>query len=219
MLRNTDSQKFLMYQRRQDIMRGTSAQTRSKRVLEQPSDSPLSRGYTPRNDEGRLKLGELMVLCTTLVNRVTTLENELSTAKAVYDKAFTTLTKRRRMIKELDKAEDVNLVSEQGEVQETAETSKDDDDATLAKTLLNIKRSSAKDKGKGITQETELPKKLKKKEMIQLNLDEELAQKLYAEELAKEAAKQDQERYNLEKALELQRHLDQRKGDVAKGDL
>nr|GEV96472.1 hypothetical protein [Tanacetum cinerariifolium] len=51
-------------------------------------------------------------------------------------------------------------------------------------------------------QETKLPKKLKKKEMIQLSLDEELAQKLYAEELAKEEARQEQKRYNLEKALE-----------------
>nr|GFA59811.1 hypothetical protein [Tanacetum cinerariifolium] len=40
-------------------------------------------------------------------------------------------------------------------------------------------RSSAKDKEKRIMQETELPKKLKKKEMIQLSLNEELAQKLY----------------------------------------
>nr|GEU47084.1 hypothetical protein [Tanacetum cinerariifolium] len=45
-------------------------------------------------------------------------------------------------------------------------------------TLLSIKRSLAKDKGKGIMQETELPKKLKKKEMIQLSLDEESAQRL-----------------------------------------
>nr|GEY17687.1 hypothetical protein [Tanacetum cinerariifolium] len=65
-------------------------------------------------------------------------------------------------------------------------------------------------------QETELPKKLKKKEMIQLSLDEELAQKLYAEELAKEEARQEQERYSLEKALELQRQLDQRKESVPK---
>nr|GFC13176.1 hypothetical protein [Tanacetum cinerariifolium] len=64
--------------------------------------------------------------------------------------------------------------------------------------------------------ETELPRKIKKREMIQLNLDEELAQKLYAEELAKETARQ--EHYNLEKALELQKQLDQRKEDVDKGD-
>nr|GEV15345.1 hypothetical protein [Tanacetum cinerariifolium] len=209
-------------------MGGTSAHTLFEIVLKQPNDSPFSGGYTPGSDKGRLKLEELMVLCTTLENRVTTLENEISTTKAFYHKAFITLTKRVKMletqlkqkrsrvvihssdeeepsvdiedspkqgriIEELDKDEDINLVSEQGEVQETAKTSKDDDDATLAETLLNIRRSLAKDKGKWIMQETELPKKLKKKEMIQLSLDEELAQKLYAEELAKEAARQDQE--------------------------
>nr|GEW79017.1 hypothetical protein [Tanacetum cinerariifolium]GEW79792.1 hypothetical protein [Tanacetum cinerariifolium] len=71
-------------------------------------------------------------------------------------------------------------------MRETSEPLKDDDDATLAETLLNIKRSIAKDKGKGIMQETELPRKFKKREMIQLGLDEELAQKLHDEELAKE---------------------------------
>nr|GEU73152.1 hypothetical protein [Tanacetum cinerariifolium] len=91
-----------------------------------------------------------------------------------------------------------------GEVHEIAEPSKDDDDATLAETLLNIKRSSSKDKRKGIMQKTELPKKIKKKEMIHLSLNEELAQKLYAEELAKEAARQ--------------RQLNKREEDVAKGD-
>nr|GEY34023.1 uncharacterized mitochondrial protein AtMg00810-like [Tanacetum cinerariifolium] len=60
---------------------------------------------------------------------------------------------------------------------ETVEHLKDDDDdETLAETLLNINRSLAKDKGKGIMQETKLPKKLKKKEMIQLSFEEELAQ-------------------------------------------
>nr|GFD48125.1 hypothetical protein [Tanacetum cinerariifolium] len=54
--------------------------------------------------------------------------------------------------------------------------------------------------------------------MTQVSLDEELAQKLYAEELAKEGARQEQERYNLEKALKLQRQLDQRKENVPKGD-
>nr|GEX45318.1 hypothetical protein [Tanacetum cinerariifolium] len=74
--------------------------------------------------------------------------------------------KQERKIEKMDKDENINLVSKQGEVQETVEHSRDDDDETLAETLLNIKRSSAKDKGQGIIQETELPKKLKKKEMI-----------------------------------------------------
>nr|GEU82814.1 hypothetical protein [Tanacetum cinerariifolium] len=77
---------------------------------------------------------------------------------------------------EIDKDKNVNLVSEQGEVHETAEPLKNNDEATLVKTLLNIKRSTAKDKGKSIMQETELPKKIKKREMIQLSLNEELAQ-------------------------------------------
>nr|GEV42774.1 hypothetical protein [Tanacetum cinerariifolium] len=184
-------------------------------------DSPLTGGYTPGSNEGRLKHLELMNTYTALSNRVTTLENELSSTKTVYHKAFITLTKRvkkletklkhkrsravihssdeeepsldaedspkqGRIIIEIDKDETINLVSEQGEVQETAKPLKDNDDATLAKTLLNIKRSTTKDKGKGIMQETKLPRKIKKRKMIQLSLDEELAQKLHAEELAKE---------------------------------
>nr|GEX77284.1 hypothetical protein [Tanacetum cinerariifolium] len=202
-----------------------------------PYDSPLTGGYTPKSDEGRITLAELMETCTTLSTRVTQLENELSTTKVVYNKAFITLTnkvkklesqlkqkrssavilssdeevlsahikdspKQGRIIEEMNKDKNINLVSEQREVQETAEHSRDDDDETLTETLLNIKRSSAKDKGKRIMQETELAKKLKKKEMIQLSLDEELAKKLYAEELEKEEARQERERYNLEKAME-----------------
>nr|GEV54305.1 hypothetical protein [Tanacetum cinerariifolium] len=138
-----------------------------------------------------------MNICTTLFNRVTTLENELSSTKAIYHKAFITLTKRvkklktqlkqkrsravihfsyeeepsldiedspkhGRMIGEIDKDENVNLVSEQGEVHEMDKPLKDDDDddATLAKTLLNIKRSTAKDKGKAL----ELQKQLDQRE-------------------------------------------------------
>nr|GEU61829.1 uncharacterized mitochondrial protein AtMg00810-like [Tanacetum cinerariifolium] len=196
---------------RQETMGGTSAQTRSERVLEQPNesplieghtsgsgegrmehtveltdtipptpyDSPLAGGCTPGSDKGMVKLEELMDLCTILSNRVTTLENELSS------------TKVGRIIEELDKDEDINLVSEQGEVHETAELSKDANDATLAETLLNIKRSTTKDKGKGIM--------------------------LFAEELAKETARQEQENYKLEKALELKRKLDKGEEDVDKG--
>nr|GEY28428.1 ribonuclease H-like domain-containing protein [Tanacetum cinerariifolium] len=142
---------------------------------------------------------------TTLINRI--LNNKINTAKvnsvntAKGNKVTSAVGKQGindvKMIEELDKDEDVNLVSEQGEVHETTELSNDNDDTTLAETLLNIKRSTSKDKEKGITQETELPKKIKKREMIQLSLDEE----------------QEQEKYNVEKALELQRKLDKREED------
>nr|GEU36707.1 hypothetical protein [Tanacetum cinerariifolium] len=56
-------------------------------------------GYTPGSDEGRLKLLKLMNTCTSLSNMVTTLENKLLRTKAVYHKAFITLTKK---VKKLD---------------------------------------------------------------------------------------------------------------------
>nr|GEV03044.1 hypothetical protein [Tanacetum cinerariifolium] len=137
--------------RRQDTMGGTSAQSQSERAF------------------------------ITLTKRVKKLETQLKQKKsrAVIHSSdeeepsvdIKDSLKQGRMIEELDKDEDVNLVSEQGEVQDTE-----------------------KDKGKGIMQDSELPKKLKKKEMIQLSLNEELSQKLYVEELAKKAARRYQER-------------------------
>nr|GEV17625.1 hypothetical protein [Tanacetum cinerariifolium] len=177
--------------------------------------------------------------------KVTSLGNELTSTKAVYNKALVTLAKKvkklekklkhkgrraiidfsddaelsldaeaspkqGRMIVEIDKDENVNLVksSKQGEAHKTAEHTMvsefstasspkddddDDDDTTLAKTLLNIQRSAAKDKGK--------------------------AQKLYAEELAKETARQEHEKYNLKKALELQKQLDERIEDKVRKNM
>ncbi|GJV67803.1 hypothetical protein Tco_1483312 [Tanacetum coccineum] len=65
---------------------------------------------------------------------------------------------------------------------------------------------SRKDKGKAIIQESKPPNEIKKKEMMQICYDEELAQKLQAEELAKSTGRQEQEKYDFEKALELQRY-------------
>nr|GEU87498.1 ribonuclease H-like domain-containing protein [Tanacetum cinerariifolium] len=166
-----------------------------------PYDSPLLRGYTPGSDEGRITLAELMEIYTTLLNRVTQLENELLTTKAIYNKAFITLTNRVKKLESQLKKTRSSLVIhssdkkgpsvhiEDSPKQRRIIEEMDKDKHNLVKTLLNIKRSATKDKGKGIMQETELPKKLKKKEMIQLSLDKELAQKLYAEELAKEGAR------------------------------
>ncbi|GJT06503.1 hypothetical protein Tco_0840965 [Tanacetum coccineum] len=138
---------------------------------------------------------------------------------------------QKKKYKEIDQDENVNLVksSKQGEAHETAEhgmesdvdfstasPQNDDDEITLAETLVNIKRSAVKDKGKAIMQESEPPKKIKKREMIQIGHDEELAQKLHAEELAKSTARQEQEKYDFEKALELQKQLDEREEVASK---
>nr|GEV17024.1 hypothetical protein [Tanacetum cinerariifolium] len=75
-------------------------------------------------------------------------------------------SEKGRLIEEINKDKNVNLVSEQERVDDSLKV--DDDDTNLATILLNIQKSARKVKGK-----------------------------------AKEAARQDLERHNLEKALEL----------------
>ncbi|GJR34031.1 hypothetical protein Tco_1209715 [Tanacetum coccineum] len=52
------------------------------------------------------------------------------------------------------------------------------DDLTLAETLMEIRKSDAKDKGKAKMDETESPRKMKQRERAQISRDEEVAQKL-----------------------------------------
>ncbi|GKD59088.1 putative ribonuclease H-like domain-containing protein, partial [Tanacetum coccineum] len=54
----------------QETMGDTIAQTRFESVSKYFNDSLLTRGNTLRSDEDRLKLDELMAICTTLQNRV-----------------------------------------------------------------------------------------------------------------------------------------------------
>nr|GEV11691.1 hypothetical protein [Tanacetum cinerariifolium] len=156
-------------------------QARLERLSNLPNELPLGEANTSRSGEGSMQYLELMEICTQLSEKVTSLENELTSTKA------------GRMIAKINKDENVNLVksSKKGEAHKTVEhiiesefstisPQEDDDDTTPAETLLNIQRSAAKDKGK---------------------------------ELAKETVRQEQEKYNIEKALELQKQLDERKED------
>ncbi|GKD84358.1 hypothetical protein Tco_1355512 [Tanacetum coccineum] len=61
--------------KRQDTIGDTIAQTRFENVSKTSNDSLLARVNTPRSDEDRLKLNELMKICTKLQQRVLDLEN------------------------------------------------------------------------------------------------------------------------------------------------
>ncbi|GJY66313.1 hypothetical protein Tco_0468551 [Tanacetum coccineum] len=78
---------------------------------------------------------------------------------------------------------------------------------TVAANLVYIRRSAqkGKDKGKAIMQESEPPKKVKKRVQVQMSMDEQLDKKVFEEEQAKAMAEQEQERINFEEALELQK--------------
>nr|GEU57152.1 hypothetical protein [Tanacetum cinerariifolium] len=156
----TRSERVLEQPNEPPLQEGHTSRSREGRLEENieltdtvptPHDSPLTGGYTAGSDEGRITLAKLMETCTILLNRVTQLETELSTTKAVYNKAFITLTNRVKKLESQLKQKRSRAVihssDEEGprEVQETAKHSRDDDE-TLAETLLNIKRNSANDK-------------------------------------------------------------------------
>ncbi|GKD34831.1 hypothetical protein Tco_1250340 [Tanacetum coccineum] len=81
-----------------------------------------------------------------------------------------------------------------------------------------------KDKGKAIMIESEPPKKIKKRDQVQISLDAELAQRFHEEEHARFVAVQElirlqqeqQEKTNFETTLEFEKQLDKREEVVAK---
>nr|GEU87500.1 hypothetical protein [Tanacetum cinerariifolium] len=59
------------------------------------------------------------------------------------------------------------------------------DDVSTASEMVSTIGLKARDKGKAVMQESELTKKIKKRIQVQMSIDEELAQKLHVEELAR----------------------------------
>ncbi|GKB18961.1 hypothetical protein Tco_0852884 [Tanacetum coccineum] len=78
---------------------------------------------------------------------------------------------------------------------------------TTAETLMEIRKSAAKIKGKAIMLESEQPKKIKKRIQIQMSLDEELAHTLHEEAQARFNAELEAE-FDAEVAQKLQEELD-----------
>ncbi|GKD54954.1 hypothetical protein Tco_1288341, partial [Tanacetum coccineum] len=165
------------------------------------NDSLLARGNTLQSDEDRLKLDELMALCTILQNWVldlektkTTQHNEIASLKRRVKKL-----KNKNRINAIDADEEITLVSVYdvnvfavsvaGDIVSTASAATTVSAATTTTATIKILGEStttissqlssqqSQDKGKGILREPVKP--LKKKDLIRL--DEEAALKLQAE--------------------------------------
>nr|GEY58058.1 hypothetical protein [Tanacetum cinerariifolium] len=99
----------------------TIAQTRFENVSKFSNDLLLARGHTLRSDDDRMKLNELIELCTNLQSRVLDLE-KTKTTQAL---EFTSLKGRvkkleknqRRKINDIDADEDITLVNDQDDVE------------------------------------------------------------------------------------------------------
>ncbi|GKE99385.1 hypothetical protein Tco_0022736 [Tanacetum coccineum] len=104
--------------RRQDTM-GVLL-LRLDNILSTPHDLPLSGGYTPGSDEGRMKLDELITLCTKLSKQVLDLEKEKDT------QAVEILNLKKR-VKRLERKSKSSISHPRRRIYRQVETSSDDD--------------------------------------------------------------------------------------------
>ncbi|GJS03295.1 hypothetical protein Tco_0319803 [Tanacetum coccineum] len=164
----------------QETMRDTIAQTRFENVSKHSNDSLLARGNTLRSDEDRLKLNELMKLCTTLQNRVLDLEK----TKTTQQNEIASLKRRVKKLEKKNRFQDGQ--SNLRIIQRWFDTMKllvmFQDDADKEKFEVDALNGRGCDKGKGIMIE-EPVKPIKKK--VQIMIDEEVALKLQAEFIKK----------------------------------
>ncbi|GJS22065.1 hypothetical protein Tco_0450697 [Tanacetum coccineum] len=131
----------------QETMRDTIAQTRFENVSKLSNDSLLARGNTLQSDEDRLKLNELMELCTTLQKKVLDLEktkttqaNEIASLKRRVKKLEQKKRSRTHGLKRLRKvgatarvksSRDEESLGEDASKQERINAIDADDDITL----------------------------------------------------------------------------------------
>nr|GEZ37669.1 zinc finger, CCHC-type [Tanacetum cinerariifolium] len=200
------------------IMRDSPIQARPERLSNLPNEPPLGEGKViALENELKSTKAVYNKALITLTKRVKKLEKKLKhkrrraivdsseDEKASLDKVDS--PKKGRMIEEIDEDENTNLVksSKKWEAHETAGRKKgsddtkvvdfstaspqeDDDEETLVETLMSIKRSTTKDKGKAIIpDEEELGHEQQKKQQVK----EEIVQQedVIATQVGKESSK------------------------------
>nr|GEY16682.1 zinc finger BED domain-containing protein RICESLEEPER 2-like [Tanacetum cinerariifolium] len=140
---------------------GNNVKSQSKATPNEPGSQRTSSGVNaPRSDEDRLKLNELMELCTNLQNIVLDLENtktsqalEIDSLKGGVDSSADeaslgeNASKQERKIDDIDADEGITLVDKTAENQRSAAaTTATIDDITLTQALVEIKTSKPKAK-------------------------------------------------------------------------
>ncbi|GKD37027.1 hypothetical protein Tco_1257234, partial [Tanacetum coccineum] len=122
-------------------MGDTIAQTRFENVSKHSNNSLLARGNTLQSDEDRLKLDELIPLCTTLQNRVldlektkTTQHNEIASLKRRVKKLEKKNRSRTHKLKRLYKVGLTSRVESSGD-----EESLDGEEVFVAEQEVNVK--------------------------------------------------------------------------------
>ncbi|GJY74357.1 hypothetical protein Tco_0478788 [Tanacetum coccineum] len=107
-----------------------------------PHDSPLLGGYTPGSDEGRLKLKELMAICTKLSKQVLDLEKK--------DAQAVKILKLKQRVKKLERKRKSNISHPRRRIYRQVESSDDDLDEEDAS-----KQGRESDKTKSMFQDSD----------------------------------------------------------------
>ncbi|GKA12170.1 hypothetical protein Tco_0691716 [Tanacetum coccineum] len=186
------------------VRAATTTKTRSKATPNESSSVGTTSGGDPggntlQSDEDRLKLDELMTLCTTLQNRVfdlektkTTQQNEIASLKRRVKKLEKKSRSRTHKLKRLYKVSLTARVESSGDEESLGQYENVVEEVVDA-AQVSTAATTVTDKCKGIIIE-EPVKSMKKKD--QINFDEETALKLQAEfdeeeRLAREKAKKE----------------------------
>nr|GFB33979.1 hypothetical protein [Tanacetum cinerariifolium] len=139
----------------QEAMGDTIAQTRFENVSKLSNDLLVARGNTVQSDEDRMKLNQLMELCTNLQSRVIDLEKTKTTqalkitslkrrVKKLEKKQSSRTHKLKRLYKgrkihDIDADEDISLVNDQDDAEMVDVNDLHGEDVFVEKKLL-IKR-------------------------------------------------------------------------------
>ncbi|GJY34784.1 putative ribonuclease H-like domain-containing protein [Tanacetum coccineum] len=176
------------------------------KTLTMPQDSPLLRVNTLGSDEGSMTQQELMVFYITLLKKVESLETDLKQTKLIYGATYTKLImkvkklektvkssqarRRTRMVvsDDEDDLEDpskqemkIDKIDQDPDISLEVSTAKKDVSTAGTTTLVYIRKSAAKYKGKGKMDEFENVKTKTKLQQEQERLDFETAVRLQAE--------------------------------------
>nr|GEV56780.1 hypothetical protein [Tanacetum cinerariifolium] len=161
----------------------------SNKTPSMPYDLPLPKVHILRSDEGRMQHNELMDPVTKLTDRVLALEKDLQQTKKDYSTTVTKLimkdvaqdtSKQWKKIDAIDQDPNISLVQHDAEVQGSHEheTEFETEDISTAKTLVYIRRSASKDKGKRIMIESEPKQTFTKLQQRQERVGYEVAVRL-----------------------------------------
>ncbi|GJW41710.1 putative ribonuclease H-like domain-containing protein [Tanacetum coccineum] len=130
----------------QETMGDTIAQTRFESVSKHSNDSLLARGNTLQSDEDRLKLNELMTLCTTLQNWVLDLEK----TKTTQHNEIASLKRRVKKLKKKDRSR-IHRLKRLYKVGLTARVESSDNEESLGEDASKQGRIDAIDADEEIT--------------------------------------------------------------------